>query len=69
MKTIDYESILCTVFNCNKFSIPLHDYKKAKVIEAMQEAVRLSTAALQEEIDNLNEEIGALENNIAYDHE
>ena len=40
MKTIDYESILCTFFDCDKYSIPLKPAKKAKVIEAMQEAVR-----------------------------
>ena len=49
MKTIDYESILCDVFNCNKFSIPLKPVKKAKVIEAMQEAVRQEIEIYQNE--------------------
>ena len=48
---MDYESILCTIFNCNKFDIPLKPAKKAKVIEAMEEAVRQG-------IDNYEKENG-----------
>lgn len=51
MKTIDYESILCTIFNCNKFDIPLKPAKKAKVIEAMEEAVRLAKIEYADEIN------------------
>lgn len=51
MKAIDYESILCTIFNCNKFDIPLKPAKKAKVIEAMEEAVRQGIDNYEKEND------------------
>ena len=57
MKTPDYESILCTVFDCSKPDLQLYitlNPSKDRIIEAMEEAVRQGIENYEKEYDVYN---------------
>lgn len=65
MKSIDYESILCSEFSCNKFNLQLSitlNPSKERIIDAMKEAVRQVSEKYEEELLEAQNEISGLEN-------